>query len=387
MKQIITVPRLFLPRSAFEKWSVIAGDRFTFDRQYWNSVKEEVGDSPSTLRFVFSEAFSEEDEEFLSQMREEVYAALEEGWVDKLSRGAVLCERQTLSGVRHGIVACIDLEAYTEKRGEQSPIRPAQEADGVRVERLVKLRRQLPLEFSHAAVLYKDPKNKLMRSLLKEDLEELYDFSLSGDGGRLRGWFIPEYMAEEVASDLPTRGEPCLAAVDGCSSLAACKRYWEELKTELSSKERLFHPARYALVEFLNVYDEGVQVLPVHRVLSETDVEAFCDYFSRNFKCRREGNALYCAKPVTAELFAEVNELTEKYLRANGGRVYYVSGEKRALKTANEKEGVAVVFQSFEQDELFSALKGGKLFPKRSLALGEESEARYYTEGREIGYD
>ena len=387
MKQYILVPRLFLPRGDFEKWSVIAGDRFACDGEYLKRLKEEVGDSPSTLRFVYSEAFSEDDEEFVGTVREEMYAALEEGWIDKLTRGLVLVERLTPAGIRHGIVACIDLEAYTEKKGETSPVRPAQEADGASVNKLLKLRRETPLEFSHAAVLYKDPKNKVVRSLLKEDLEELYDFTISGGGGKLRGLFLPEYLAEEVIDDIPQKGEPCFIAIDGCSSLAACKRHWESVKEGLTSRERLRHPARYALVEFMNVCEDAVRIFPVNRILAETDSEAFCDYFSRNIKCRREGNALYVAKPPTAELFAEVNGAIETYLRANGGRQYFVSGEKQTLAAAKKREGVAVVFGAFDKDDLFSALKDGKLYPKKSLCLGEENEARYYTEGREIGYD
>ncbi|MDE7158653.1 MAG: DUF1015 domain-containing protein [Clostridiales bacterium] len=387
MKQIIFIPRLFLPRGDFEKWSVIAGDRFTCDGEYLKQLKEEVGEYPSTLRFVYSEAFSADDEEFVGAVREEMYAALEEGWIDKLSRGSVLVERETSAGSRYGIVACIDLEAYTEKKGETSPIRPAQEADGAIVNKLLKLRRETPLEFSHAAVLYKDPKNKIMRGLLKEDLEELYDFALSGNGGKLRGWFLPEYLAEEVAEDLPTKGDPCFVAIDGCSSLAAAKRHWESVKEGLTSKERLRHPARFALVEFMNICDDAVRIFPVNRVLAETDTEALCDYFSRNIKCRREGNVLYVTKPPTTELFAEVNGVLDTYLRANGGRQYFVSGGRQTLDAAKKCEGVAVVFGAFEKDDLFSALKDGKLYPKKSLCLGEEDEARYYTEGREIGYD
>lgn len=387
MKQIITIPRLYIPRGDFEKWSVIAGDRFAYDSAYWNRLKEEVGGAPSALRFVFSEAVSEEDEDFPREAQACQYVMLEEECIEKFTRGSVLAERHTSAGIRRGIVACIDLEAYTDKRGESSPVRPLQEADGVCVERLLKLRRGAPLEFSHVAVLYKDPKNKLMKSLLKEDLEELYDFKLSGDGGRLRGLFLPDYLAEDVVRQLPSRGEPCFAVADGCSSLSAAKRYWEELKEGLSSKEKLFHPARFALVEFLNVYDDAVRVLPVNRVLIETETGAFCDYFSSSVKCSREGNVLYCAKPTTAELFAEVNGIIETYLRANGGRVLYVSGEKQAAEAAARKEGAALVFRPFDRDGLFSSLSGGKLFPKKSFALGEEGEARYYTEGREIGYD
>ena len=128
-------------------------------------------------------------------------------------------------------------------------MRPVQEADAACAERLARLRERLPLEFSHAVVLYKDPKNKVLSKLAKENLEELYDFKLLGGGGRLRGWFLPAFLAEDVLDGLPRRGDPSFIAADGVTWLAGAKLHWEKVKESLSSKECLRHPARFALVE------------------------------------------------------------------------------------------------------------------------------------------
>ena len=41
---------ILIPASAdMTKWSVVACDQFTSDRDYWERVKRFVGDAPSTL--------------------------------------------------------------------------------------------------------------------------------------------------------------------------------------------------------------------------------------------------------------------------------------------------------------------------------------------------
>lgn len=44
---------------------------------------------------------------------------------------------------------------------------------------------------------------------------------------------------------------------DGNHSLATAKAHWDKIKQDLSPKERADHPARFALCEAVNVYDEG----------------------------------------------------------------------------------------------------------------------------------
>ena len=41
---------ILLPKNVdMTKWSVVACDQYTSEPEYWKEVKEEVGDSPSTL--------------------------------------------------------------------------------------------------------------------------------------------------------------------------------------------------------------------------------------------------------------------------------------------------------------------------------------------------
>ena len=48
----ILIPKL----DSFAKWSVIACDQYTSQPEYWERVREHVGDTYSSLHLVFPEA-------------------------------------------------------------------------------------------------------------------------------------------------------------------------------------------------------------------------------------------------------------------------------------------------------------------------------------------
>lgn len=388
MKNCIRIPRILLPECGFEKWSVIACDQFTSDRAYWERVKETVGSEPSTLNFILPEVYlGEEDEVRIKEIHENMYRALEEESITKLARGFVFCERTTASGTRRGLVAAIDLEAYTCKRGEVSPIRSSEEVVVSRLPARVRLRRGAPLEFPHALIFYEDKKNRIVKTLLRENLEKLYDFRLMEGGGNLAGYFVPEYLAEEIAEELSPRSEPGFAVADGNHSVAAAKAYWEELKKTLSNGEKLYHPARFMLAELVNLYDDAVVFHPIHRLVKEIDTEAFCDFFSKSVKCKRQGNVLYPALPATAKTVETVDAIIEEFVRVNGGKIDYIHGEKELIAFANEEDAAGIMLRPIEKDGFFERLKNGDNFPKKTFSIGEGVEKRYYMEGREISYD
>ncbi|MDE5896938.1 MAG: DUF1015 domain-containing protein [Clostridia bacterium] len=388
MRYCIRIPRILLPESGYEKWSVIACDQFTSDPAYWERVERQVGGAPSTLRMILPEIYlGEDDEARIEEIHENMYEALESGKISKLNRGCVLCERTTKSGVRRGIVAAIDLEAYTTGKGEVSPIRSSEEVVPSRLPARVAVRKGAPIEFPHAMIFYKDKKNKIVRMLLNEDLEELYDFDLMEGGGHLTGYFIPEYMAEEAVRMMHGKDDPSFAVADGNHSVAAAKAYWEELKAGLSEAETRNHPARFTLVELVNLYDEAVEFHPIHRLLKDVDAEAFCSYFMKSVKCRRAGNVLYPALPADASAVEKTDALVEAFLKANGGKIDYIHGENNLKAFAAQEDCVGIVLKPIEKDGFFERLKGGGNFPKKTFSVGEDTEKRYYTEGREISYD
>ena len=216
MKSCLRIPRVLIPREGFETWAVIARDQFTSDREYWKRVERCVGDAPSTLNFILPEIdLGEDDAARIEAERAAMYAALENDTLSKLTRGLVFTERTTRTGVRRGILVCIDLEQFSLEAGVSAPIRASEQVIPSRLTVRVAERRATPLEFPHTILFYRDKKDRAVKDLLREELEQLYDFHLMEGGGHLTGWFVPDYIAADVINYLYTKGDPMFAVADG----------------------------------------------------------------------------------------------------------------------------------------------------------------------------
>lgn len=389
MKNCLRIPRVLLPDEGFEQWAVIACDQYTSDRGYWERVAKTVSDAPSSLHMILPEVYlGEDDEARIKEIHDNMYTALEDGWVHKLDRGLVLTERTTSSGTRRGILVCIDLEEYSYEAGADTMVRATEAVVPERLPPRVAVRRGAVLEFPHAMVFYRDKKEKLMRSLSEEDLELLYDFDLMEGGGHIKGYFIPEYIAIDVVQELQRYATPAFAVADGNHSIAAAKALWNEIKPSLSEAECRNHPARFAMVEMVNLYDETIVFHPIHRLMKDVDTEAFCDFFMRAVKCERRGKVLFPRAGDGADCVKKTDDAIATYLTSNEGAVDYVHGNEMINGTVPVGEDcVMIAMQGIEKDDVFTVLKKGKRFPRKTFSLGEAKEKRYYLEGREISYD
>ncbi len=69
----------------------------------------------------------------------------------------------------------------------------------------------------------------------------------------------------------------------------------KEVKKGLSPEEQENHPARYALVEVVNIHDESLIIEPIHRALFGVDgdelLDALTDFYNgeglQGLRCRR----------------------------------------------------------------------------------------------------
>ena len=69
------------------------------DREYWKRVERTVADAPSTLSFILPEVYlGEEDEERIAAIRENMYAALENDVLSKLTRGVIFARDHVNGG-------------------------------------------------------------------------------------------------------------------------------------------------------------------------------------------------------------------------------------------------------------------------------------------------
>ncbi len=286
----LRIPEVLLPNSSVNlgSWSVVACDQYTSDQPYWDAVEATVGGAPSTLRLVLPEIYLGRPD--VSKRVAAIHARMSDylgqGVLTSKGECAVYVRRTTArSGLREGLVIAVDLERYDYSRGSKSLIRATEGTIVDRIPPRLAVRRQAPLELPHIMVLVEDPEGQLIEGLgaRRSELEKLYDVELMQDGGRLEGYRVDRpadidtllaclVALYERAKQSQNTEDPLFWAMgDGNHSLATAKANWEEVKLELQSggraSETANHPARWALVEIVNVYSTGLRFEPIHRVV------------------------------------------------------------------------------------------------------------------------
>ena len=292
----IRLPRLLFPAQGIDlsRFAVIACDQFTAQPSYWEQAERFVGGEPSCLRLMLPEVWlSADDRPRIEAIHRTMQAYLHDGTLSPLPEGLMLVERDTGRGCpRRGVLLAFDLEAYDETPGADTPIRPTEATVTERVPARLAIRSEAPFELPHILLFLDDPAHTVLEPLFAAcaELPPLYDFELMQGGGHITGRLVsPGAQTHAFESRLAAHAAPdacraryglgadaaplVFATGDGNHSMATAKAYWEEIKQGLSAEEQENHPARYALVEVVNIHDESLIIEPIHRVLFgvETD--------------------------------------------------------------------------------------------------------------------
>jgi len=302
----LQVPEVLLPREDMNlsKWSVVACDQYTSQLDYWNQVKAFAGDAPSTLNVIFPEVYLEDSDgdQRIQNINSAMQDYLDNGALKPLAnKGLILVDRKTSQAPsRKGLVVALDLEHYDFNKGSQTLIRAT---EGTIVDRLpprVKVRQDAAIELPHIMVLIDDPDRTVIEPLFDKNPEQLYDFELMMDSGHVKGYAIdtPELIKqatdalekladpEVFAKKYNATGEEVLlyAMGDGNHSLATAKAIWEKIKDEADNFDDIKDsPARYALVELVNIHDEGLQFEPIHRLVFDVKPEELLVELQKHF--------------------------------------------------------------------------------------------------------
>ncbi len=393
--QTVRIPDILLPAEGTDlsRWAVNACDQFTSDGEYWKNLSDFVGDAPSTLNLIYPEIYLNQDREnrikrINSRMRE----YLDGGIFKTISGGFVLVERKTQSGVRTGIVLAVDLEDYSFEKGADALIRSTEATILERIPPRVEIRENAPIELPHVMLLYDDPQNKVLSAA--ERGEVLYDFALNMGGGSVKGTFIPN--PEKVISALYSltegdrygNGQKLLFAVgDGNHSLATAKTCWNMLRQTLSDEDQATHPARFALVEVVNIYDPALIFEPIHRFVRTDKPEIFIDRMPRcgegSAEIVTDGN--YSRIPFSADVPAGIRALDDyiaRFIADNGGEVDYIHGDDQLERLS--RGGVGIKLPSIRKDDFFRLIVTGGNLPRKTFSMGEGNEKRYYIEAKKI---
>lgn len=392
----IEVPQIILPVPAvdMQAWAVIACDQHTSDASYWDELNRFVGDKPSTLRLTLPEIYLEGD---IGGKLSAISSAMEkyrsEGIFRILPPGFILTERKTrFSPLRRGVVLAVDLEAYSYEKKSNTLIRATEATITERIPPRLKIRESAALEFPHIMLLYDDAQDTVLGPYRQDDsLETVYDFDLNMGGGHIRGKYLQNIGPMLEAFESLIKDNLLFMVGDGNHSLATAKTAWEKIKPRLTDEERKTHPARYALCEAVNVYDEGIRFEAIHRIVKNVDAKKFAEGFpAKRGECD-------CALYVRGEKFplrfggdapgavAEADEYIAAYIAENGGTVDYIHGEDalRAL-TEQDASSVGIALPKMDKAALFPLVKKYGSLPRKTFSMGESEEKRYYIEGRVI---
>jgi len=409
---------ILLPKNIdMTKWSVVACDQFTSEPDYWNEVSEIAKDSYSTLNLIYPEIYLSEGDKRIKAINESMQKYIDDKIFAEFSDTLIYLERRLDSGkVRRGIIGAIDLEDYSFQKGSGSNVRATEGTVLERIPPRVKIRENAPMEFPHIMILIDDPEKNIIEPLQTKTkaFEKLYDFDLMQKGGHAAGYKISDSDADEILEKLDLlsseeifnakyniKNAPLLtfAVGDGNHSLATAKTCWENIKANLSEEEQKTHPARYALVELVNLHDDSLEFEPIHRVVFDVNPEemyaSLLKFYPESSENDNGGKMIICTwgnveKKVWIKdsnnnlVVGSVQDFIDSYLKENGGSVDYIHGDAVVRDLSSKENNFGVLLPAMEKSELFKTVILDGALPRKTFSMGEACEKRYYIEGKYI---
>lgn len=401
---------LLPPRDEIEKgvWSTIACDQFTSEPDYWTQVEEQVKDAPSTLRLMLPEVYLSESTTRLPAIHHAMEQALDTLLIRHAGSMIAVARTQSDGYVRHGLIGQIDLEHYDYHKGATSLIRATEGTVLERIPPRVAIRRDAKLELPHVMLLIDDADRTVIEPLFAapaRDEQVAYDCDLMLGGGHIRGTWLTEQQQRSVLRALdalcaPDDEHPLLFAVgDGNHSLASAKAAYEEVKAAIGCEAAANHPARYALVEVVNLHDDALRFEPIYRVLfhiDPADVMAAWQAYAASLTGTAAAQTVRCVWadgaqdvtvpfPVQQLAVGTLQTFLDAYLAEHpDAEVDYIHGVDSLLSLAKQPDAIGFLFDGMEKSQLFPTVRFDGALPRKTFSMGHARDKRYYMECRKI---
>jgi uncharacterized protein (DUF1015 family) len=424
------LPRILIPnadRVDLQKWAVIACDQYTSSFEYWRKVEEFVGEeTPSTLHMIFPEIYLDKgrDDKIIASIHGSMQKYVAQELFNELPVGLILSVRKLPNGnERTGMVLAVDLEKYEFTRGNKALIRATEETIQSRIPPRLKIRKGALIEFPHVLVLIDDPKKCIIEPLRAQvyQLPKVYDFDLMLNSGHLTGYHVADegFLTSVMASlgGLQKDGGMLFAVGDGNHSLATAKKNWEELKAQ--GAHETDHPARYALVELMNIHAEDLRFEPIHRLLKKTSLDTVLSAFEIQLEASEQGpiqviyderrfehvansvgdmgeigffsnkggahvkGVVKVANPKKSLTLATLMDFLDPWLKSNTiAEIDYVHGLEPFYES--QEEVVGFILPSIDKHSLFDTIESDGVLPRKTFSMGSTDEKRFYMEGKRI---
>lgn len=410
---------ILLPHNCdMQKWSVVACDQYTSEPDYWNGVEKTVGGAPSAFRLILPEACLKSDDvgERIEKINKTMDNYLKNGVFEQITESFILVERTQANGrVRKGLVGVVDLENYDYNKGASSLIRATEGTVLERIPPRVRVREGASLELPHVMLLIDDPQRTVIEPVAAktDNLQKLYDFTLMQGGGKVKGYKVSGGVLDSVADALTALSQPedfnkkysvsgkpvlLFAVGDGNHSLATAKECWERIKKTLP-EGAAEHPARYALVELVNIHDSSLEFEPIHRVVFGVEPQKLLKSFFEFYKSAKNGEGsghrieyvysgghgiVTVENPDCGLAVGTLQNFLDKYIKENGGSVDYIHGAD-VVKTLGSKPGnMGFLLPAMGKSELFKAVITDGVLPRKTFSMGNACDKRFYLESRKI---
>lgn len=411
---------ILLPRNAdLKKWSVVACDQYTSQKEYWERVAEYVGTAPSALKLILPESQLEDgrSEEHIAEINQTMQDYLADGLFQTLANALIYVERWLDNQkLRRGLIGAVDLECYDYTPGAGSLIRATEGTVLSRIPPRVAVRRNAALELPHIMMLVDDPDQRLIEHLTYETdrMEQVYDFDLMERGGHITGYLVPEDLQadiHELLNDLaqPERfaqryqapGKPTLlfAIGDGNHSLASAKAAYEEEKQHTPPEQWAQLPSRYALVELVNLHDESLEFEPIHRVCFDVDPDQLRkdllaaypgahygtgEGHTITYVCADEAGKITIPNPTAQLEVGTLQEFLDQWMQSHEGRIDYVHGDDVTWELGSKPGNIGFLLPAMGKNQLFKTVIFDGVLPRKTFSMGEAHDKRFYLEARKI---
>ena len=415
---IFTPADILIPiRCDLSKWSVVACDQYTSQRDYWEEVKSNAEGAPSALNIIFPEVYLNDPDsdgriERINKTMSEYMELMTE-----FKNSFIYVERMQSNGkIRKGIVGKLDLEEYDFNKGSQSKVRATEGTILSRIPPRQKIRINAPLELPHILMLIDDREKKVIEPLgmKKDSMKKLYDFDLMQNGGHITGWLVNSEDISAITDGVNSledkntfeekygvtdKGVLVIAAGDGNHSLATAKTCWEEIKKNLTPEEAEIHPARFALVELNNIHDEALEFEPIQRVVfgvkPEDMMSAFVKYYSGaafednggqkiDYVYGSNKGSIYIKDAPSNLPVGTLQRFIDSYIEENGGEVDYIHGNDVVCELAAKENTIGFMVAPMEKNDLFTTVIKDGALPRKTFSMGEAQDKRFYLECKKI---
>lgn len=444
----LKIPQILLPKDKanLKKWSVIACDQYTQDKDYWKKVEQEVADYPSTLKITLPEVYlgDSDKQDRINNINKTMKEYLSNNIFSSPVEAMIYIERTTGYGrMRKGLVTAIDLETYDWKPFSTALIRATEATILDRIPPRMEIRRDAPIELPHIMLLVNDSEKSLVEKTgeLAKSKSALYDTDLMMNSGHITGWQVSdkdeianvENALNQIAKKQTQKDDSIFmfAVGDGNHSLATAKAIWDELKTKNGGTKNSDgsisipqgmenHNARFALIEIVNIYDEGLTFEPIHRVLF--NVENLLEKVAEQFKkinCfvgieevsseKDLANAVENSNADFGFVLEENGKVTYKVLKTNiqelavsklqpaldeiladckkeniDCEIDYIHGTEEVFRLGGKNNATTILLPPIAKDTFFATIANSGPLPRKSFSMGEASEKRFYMECRQL---